>query len=242
MGRSIYCSTCRKEKEPNRDNESRCKACKSQANKEKRAKKRAEAGLEPYGSGRSLYCYDCKSVKENRNSGYCDECRRKRDNEYRLTNGITKKHQTGLCPCGAKRAPYSNAYCMNCLSERSKQKKIWLNYTDEQRRHINERQNKRYRMVNGIPEFSQDPINVERRKKYHELRDQDSETIKKIRVRSLTRSYIKAGKLVKMPCEVCAYDKYVEAHHDDYDKPMDVRWLCRNHHREHHESINNKDN
>jgi len=234
VGRSIYCSTCKKEKEPGRDNESRCKACKSHANKEKRARKREEQGLPPLGSGRSPYCYICKSVKENPKEGYCLACRRKRDNENRFAKGITKKHQTGKCPCGAERAPYSKAYCIECLSRRAKEKKVWDDYTDEQKARRNELQNIRYRKINGMPEFSSNPINIERRKRYHLLRDQNHEQIKKIRVRALTRSYIKAGKLIKQPCEVCGYDKYVEAHHDDYDKPMDIRWLCRNHHREHH--------
>ncbi len=235
MGRSIYCSTCKNEKEPGRDNESRCKACKSQANKEKRAKKRAEAGLEAYGTGRSLYCYDCKSVKEKREYGYCNACRRKKDNENRLAKGVTKKHQTGLCPCGAERASYSKAYCVECLSRRAKERRVWEDFTPEQRARRNELQNARYRQRIGELEFSQDPINIKRRQMYQDWIANDEERIYKIRVRSLTRSYIKAGKLIKQPCEVCGYDKYVEAHHDDYNKPMDIRWLCRNHHREHHQ-------
>lgn len=41
------------------------------------------------------------------------------------------------------------------------------------------------------------------------------------------------GVLKKQPCEVCGNPK-VDAHHDDYAKPMVVRWLCRAHHNEHH--------
>ncbi|MFC3331681.1 hypothetical protein ACFOEM_04310 [Paenalcaligenes hominis] len=34
-------------------------------------------------------------------------------------------------------------------------------------------------------------------------------------------------------CEVCGKSK-VDAHHDDYSKPLEVRWLCREHHMQHH--------
>ena len=40
---------------------------------------------------------------------------------------------------------------------------------------------------------------------------------------------IKSGKLVKEPCEVCGSEN-VHAHHDDYNKQLDVRWLCPQHH------------
>lgn len=39
--------------------------------------------------------------------------------------------------------------------------------------------------------------------------------------------------LTKQPCEECGAEK-AEAHHDDYAKPLEVRWLCRSHHRQHH--------
>lgn len=44
---------------------------------------------------------------------------------------------------------------------------------------------------------------------------------------------IRRGELVRGPCEVCG-DPMTDGHHDDYSKPLDVRWLCRTHHIEHH--------
>jgi ribosomal protein S27AE len=41
----------------------------------------------------------------------------------------------------------------------------------------------------------------------------------------------KSGKLKKGKCEVCGSTDVV-AHHDDYSKPLEVRWFCRKHHRE----------
>lgn len=38
-----------------------------------------------------------------------------------------------------------------------------------------------------------------------------------------------AGDLTKQPCEVCGAET-VDAHHDQYDEPLNVRWLCRRHH------------
>lgn len=43
-----------------------------------------------------------------------------------------------------------------------------------------------------------------------------------------TGNAIRDGRLVRQPCEVCG--SRAEAHHDDYSKPLDVRWLCKTHH------------
>lgn len=47
-------------------------------------------------------------------------------------------------------------------------------------------------------------------------------------------SALAQGRLVKSECAMCGTTSNVEAHHEDYEKPLDVVWLCRKHHRQHH--------
>jgi hypothetical protein len=44
------------------------------------------------------------------------------------------------------------------------------------------------------------------------------------------REALTRGALVRQPCEVCETTLNVEAHHDDYNLPLVVRWLCASHH------------
>lgn len=37
---------------------------------------------------------------------------------------------------------------------------------------------------------------------------------------------IRDGRLVPQPCVMCGEEDKPHAHHDDYSKPLEVRWLC----------------
>jgi len=49
----------------------------------------------------------------------------------------------------------------------------------------------------------------------------------------LVGNAIRDGKLFKQPCEVCG-DIKVHGHHCDYNKPLEVMWLCAEHHSQWH--------
>jgi ribosomal protein S27AE len=47
---------------------------------------------------------------------------------------------------------------------------------------------------------------------------------------------IRAGELVRNPCTRCGEKKSV-AHHEDYDKPLEVMWLCQPCHKQRHKEL-----
>lgn len=56
----------------------------------------------------------------------------------------------------------------------------------------------------------------------------------KMNSRCYANTYQRRGKLNPEPCEACG-DPNSQKHHDDYSKPLQVRWLCRPCHLELHE-------
>ncbi|QEQ94892.1 hypothetical protein pEaSNUABM56_00093 [Erwinia phage pEa_SNUABM_56] len=56
---------------------------------------------------------------------------------------------------------------------------------------------------------------------------------KKRRAKDALNYAVRSGKIKKMPCEICG-EKKAHGHHDDYDKPLEVRWLCPIHHKQWH--------
>lgn len=74
-----------------------------------------------------------------------------------------------------------------------------------------------------------------RRSKYEQkLLDKARHPMRHKARQKLTQA-IRSGKIHRQPCEVCG-ETNSEGHHDDYSKPLAVRWLCRKHHVELHKS------
>lgn len=71
----------------------------------------------------------------------------------------------------------------------------------------------------------------ENRPKHSEL---TPEQRKKANARSYAHVYRDRGLIEIKPCEKCGAT--AEMHHEDYSKPTQVRWLCRECHLEHHKA------
>lgn len=56
----------------------------------------------------------------------------------------------------------------------------------------------------------------------------------KYKAHGIVNNSMRSGKLFKEPCAVCGTTERIQAHHDDYLKPLNVTWLCAVHHSEWH--------
>jgi len=93
----------------------------------------------------------------------------------------------------------------------------------------------REKNIDRIRQYDRDRSkNKERMKKASEIakkwRQSDSRILKAHN--AVTRA-IRSGKIGRKPCEVCGAEKSV-AHHDSYNKPLEVKWYCQVHHKERH--------
>jgi len=66
------------------------------------------------------------------------------------------------------------------------------------------------------------------------------ENLRKVRAHTLLRQALTYGDVQRAECEICTFLGLVSnwrktvAHHEDYERPLDVRWLCHAHHRQLH--------
>lgn len=168
------------------------------------------------GSGRSPICSRCGEQKDPSfmTSGYCRGCKSQKDKDRRMR----AREALGLRPLGSGRS----LHCYTCGKLKEHAKAGYCNGCEAARDRI--------RRLKNVQ--SEEFVLREREKVVARCKDDPIFKIKKD-IHNLTNSATRLGILDRQPCEVCGVTK-VDAHHDDYNKPMEVRWLCRKHHNEHH--------
>jgi hypothetical protein len=93
----------------------------------------------------------------------------------------------------------------------------------------------RQRIKSARARFLFKAVNKDKKKKYISSWIKKNQEKKKAHAK--VSNAIKTGKLTRKPCEICGEMK-VQAHHEDYSKPLEVNWLCSKHHGERHVEIN----
>jgi len=81
--------------------------------------------------------------------------------------------------------------------------------------------------------WCRDCHNAQARADSRPWRDLTSEQRRRANARSMANIYQRRGKLKPQPCETCGIAD-VQKHHEDYARPLDVRWFCRACHRNLH--------
>lgn len=222
------CSQSKSEAEFYRSNRYWCRECCNAYARGRRTRKREPL---PPGQRRCSRCREIKPEQEfvPRSSGgwksYCRPCDRIKNEEYRK-----RSVENPRGPLGSEWASWRETgkkMCAACerdlpLSAFRFQKSSGYPYG-----YCRECGNERHK------KWIRTPAGRAAQKRDGKKRYQDP----KWAVRHLTGAAIKLGLLVRQPCEVCGVTK-VQAHHTDYNKPLEVQWLCAAHHSDLHKGEN----
>lgn len=229
------CIDCGSKKEGSYRKGSYCGKCLNERRRVISKQKALEEGRRfkaPPGSGRRKTCSKCGKEKTGAyvSSGYCRECKLESNRQKTLK----KRLEAGLQPWGSGLRPL---FCYECKKTKEKPNQPYCLACSKEK-------DKEWRLKTGRTKKAQTglcPCGAERAKyakNYcgacaYKIASKSKEQRFKTKVRRFTQSCIKSGFLIPKPCEVCGEAK-VDAHHDDYTRPLEVRWLCRNHHVQHH--------
>lgn len=102
-----------------------------------------------------------------------------------------------------------------------------------------ERGSSEHRKANVRRTYRKRVSDPEKRKKEWEYKKEwfNRNSLKKA-AHTITCNAIRDGRLIRQPCEWCGTEKNIHAHHEDYNFPMAVTWLCRTCHGLRHKEIN----
>ncbi|QQO40555.1 HNH restriction endonuclease [Bacillus phage 000TH008] len=169
----------------------------------------------------------------------CSKCKKYKD-ETQFNKGRKRKDGTRplVSQCKACLAEYKKIhYSKNRDKYLDKAKKQWETHRDELKLYWKEHHQKnKDRRNSQMKEYSQTERGREVRKRAQEKYRKSSQYNLKQNARKKVRRAVNSGKLIKPDrCECCNKEIDLEAHHVDYHKPLEVKWLCKKcHENEHH--------
>ena len=131
-----------------------------------------------------------------------------------------------ICPKCKKKKPLESffkdksrksgyqTYCQYCCNERGRIYRKTESGIRAKRKHLDSRRGKRAIYEYGKKYRNDNPLKISSHKAVYYA--------------------ISIGRLIKGPCLICGSVVNIEAHHGDYNKQLDVSWLCSQHHKDLH--------
>lgn len=171
------------------------------------------------------WCKECCRAKTKANALANPEAvkqsrEKRKDKALAVAREYKKKHKTRL---DAQKKVH---YMLNREKITEKARQYGRNLSEDKRKKKSEYYHKWKKTDNAKEYFKS--IYPERRKKY---------SIYKMASRTVTNA-VRDGKLIKPEkCTLCLSIENIEGHHPDYDKPLEVVWLCRKCHRNYHKEL-----
>ena len=132
----------------------------------------------------------------------------------------------GYChPCSIE---FLRSWRANNPGYASKKWHEWAERNPDKVAEKNKRRLEKYHATKVLKEQRVPLTAAERKQRYFEKHPIKAEA------RKIYKYALRHGKLVRGPCEVCGVTEGIDGHHTDYTRPLEVRWLCKEHHRQAH--------
>ena len=125
----------------------------------------------------------------------------------------------------AKKRAYDKIYYKRHSEEKKAISREWRQTHPEELEEYQKKYRERKIELNKTPEYKASMAIS--RKKYIIANPE------KHKAHIILNNAIASGKIARKPCEKCGETK-TEGHHEDYSKPLEVIWLCRKCHCNHH--------
>lgn len=123
----------------------------------------------------------------------------------------------------------NKSVCKSCVRERVRMRRA--ERLDEAREYDLRRADLPHRVAARAEYASTDAGRAAQRRAKDRYADRNPE---KRAAHNMLNNAVRDGRVIKGPCEECGSTDGVHGHHDDYAKPLEVRWLCPKHHAELH--------
>lgn len=142
---------------------------------------------------------------------------------------------TACLNCGTENAEFYasvNHPCKECVKARARK------YRAENLERVQEYDRQRGSLPHRVADRKARAKILPPEKKAEYIRRYWGKNAQKRHAHNVASNAIAGGLLKAKPCERCGFALGVQAHHEDYSKPLDVVWLCTKCHGARHREIN----